>query len=145
MKNNKEFIIQEALLALLISFLIISSISSIHVISRYFGITKKVMLAIIYVSYICHFFFYIIQLPFFQLLLSLSVQVLLHRLLETFPVVNTKSCSFYYSCCAFMVNKLLMLLFVLNSNISFAESILCFMVISLSPLTFFYYISECKL
>ncbi|ELA42353.1 uncharacterized protein VICG_00451 [Vittaforma corneae ATCC 50505] len=139
MKQSKPIILKEAFFTLFISLLIVLCILSIHLISGHFGITKKVMLSIIYASYITHLFLYLLEIPAVQIILSFSVEVFLHRLLNAFPDINIKSFGFYYSFVVFIVNEILMLLYLVNSSLGVPEMIICFLVTSMAPLTFFYY------
>lgn len=139
MKQSKPVVLKEAFFTLIISILIILCISGIHLVSGHFGITKKVMLSIVYASYITHIFLYILDVPIVQMILSLSVEMFLHKLLNTFPNINTQSFSFCYSFIVFTINEILMLLYLINSRLSTPEMIICFLVTSMAPLTVFYY------
>lgn len=140
MKQRKQIIIKDAFYALLISSLIILTVSLIHLISNHFGITKKVMLSAIYISYLTHILLYFLQIPILQILLSFSTEIFLHRLLSTFPVINTKSFNFYYPLVVFSITQVLLIFYTVRSNLGVPEIILCFLVTSLAPLTIFYYI-----
>lgn len=140
-KLKAKPLLKDAFLIFLISVSVSIGISSIHMISKYMGVTKEVMLSVIYISYICHLFLYFIGLPGIQILLGLSMQASFHRLLGTFPQINIRSPWFYYSCVAFALNQLLMFGFISCSSSTATETIFSFLIISMTPLSFFYYIS----
>lgn len=139
MKQIKPTLFKDAIFTIFISSVIISSISLIHLISRHFEITKKVMLAIVYVSYVTHILLYAFEIPTLQILLSLSVEIFLHRLLCGFPDIPIKSFNFYYAFIAFVINEVWMAIYMANSNLSTTEIVICVVVTSLAPLTLFYY------
>lgn len=139
MKQQNSIFSWDLLISFIVSTSIFLSICSIHIISEYLGVTKKVMLSIIYASWFCHILLYFLDLPPIQMFLSISVQILLHRLLGSFPLIDTNSFSFYYSCIAFVINQILIFLFIVFSKTGVTESILYFLISSLAPLTVFYY------
>lgn len=139
MKQGKPVLLKEAIFTVLISLFIVLGIFFIHFVSSHFGITEKVMLSIVYVSYVTHVFLYIFEIPIIQILLSLSVELALHRLLHTFPNIDTKSFCFYYSFVAFTLNEAWMVKYMLSSSLSVPEIIICILVTSFPPLTLFYY------
>lgn len=139
MKQQNPIISWDLLISFLVSSFVFLSICSIHMISEHLGVTKEVMLSIIYASYFSHILLYFLDLPPIQMLLSISVQIILHRLLRSYPLIDTNSFSFYYSCIAFVINQILIFLFIVFSKIGATESIMYFLISSLAPLTIFYY------
>lgn len=140
-KFKTKLLLKDAFLIFIISISISIGISSMHMLSKYMGVIKEVMLSVIYISCMCHLFLYFIGLPGIQILLSLSMQVAFHRLLNTLPQLNTKSLSFCYSCISFALNQMLMFGFISCSHSTATETIFSFLVTSMTPLSFFYYIN----
>jgi hypothetical protein len=144
MNKKFYFTLKESFLALTLSFSILALATSVNLISKQFNITRIVLFSIVYTSYVLHILIYLIDLPFVQTFLSLSILISIHRLLLTFPIVNV-NCFFYkYSFTAFLINNFLMFIYFIKSKINRSEKITVYIICSITPITFFLY-QKCDL
>lgn len=140
MSIKKIFVKEEIINACIVAISTIFFVIAVNIVAKKYELANKILLSNIYASYIFHFYFYLIELPSLQFLLSISVQMQIHRLLSTFPVIKTGSIAFIYCLVAFILNTILMVISFKLSKTSIPEKIIVYLISSLTPLTFFIYI-----
>lgn len=122
----------------LISILFLA-FSIVHRIAKDYKMTKEILLSTIYLSYFGHLFYYFIELPFLQIFVSLSIQITLQTLVRQYPNINLNSLRVYYAIIAYVLNFLLIAISLLFSHLGCTETVISYLITSLSPVCFLCY------
>lgn len=137
MRKHKSFLFKEAAVLSTFTVLIPTFITVTNLILKRFGVTQKAMLLIIYFSYFLHIFLYLAGTPFLQCFFSVSIQILIHKLIKNLPLISSHSFSIKFACIAFITNSMLMMLSFINSRAGILKMVVVYLISGITPLIFF--------
>lgn len=103
--------------------------------------SKDLIQNILYIAVGSHLLFLFIGVPFLQILFSLSIQYSYHCLFDSYPIIKPEDYRFIYGLVGSLINYFLMIRFITVVNIRIITVILCFVVIWITPVCFFFSMS----
>lgn len=131
---SKEVLVLSTFTILIPTFLTVTNI-----ILKSFSVTKNAFLSIIYFSYLMHVFLYLCGTPVLQCFFSVSVQILIHKIIKNFPILDFHSLPIKIAGIAFITNSILMLLSFMNSRASVLKMVSVYLITGITPFILFTY------